>query len=150
MIGRARLSAVRVAAVLAASAACGAPPRPAAPAPPEQTSPPAAATAPVGARLMNKVWKPIAPAGAPLGAMYIFLPDGVLLQTSCTEVYRLSTWTLESDRLLSITEDTARYQAEFDADGERRLNMRFKLGGEWQPWKSLERAAVPFVCPDLR
>ena len=135
---------------LCAAAACS-PPSPAGTAAPQSgTAPQPRPAGSGGASLLNKVWKQTAPTDVPLGSMYIFLPDGTLLQTSCTEVYRLSTWRLEHDRTLTITEEvSARYPAEFDLDGDRALRLRFRLGGEWQPWKTLQVAATPFVCPDL-
>lgn len=115
--------------------------------------PPAAATtrAAQPSPLVSKVWRQVSPADAPLATLYIFLPDGTLVQTSCTEVYRLSTWRADGDRSVVITEEPSPpYAAEFEAEGDRRLRLRFKLGGEWQPWKTLEVAQTPFVCPDLR
>ena len=115
-------------------------------------SPPStASSAPASSEspLLSKVWRQTAPKDVPLGMMYVFLPGGSLLQTSCTEVYRLSTWRQERDRTLTIVEDTARYEAEFEPDGDRRVRLRFKLGGEWQPWKTLDVLEAPFVCPDL-
>jgi hypothetical protein len=89
------------------------------------------------------------PADAPLGSLYVFFSNGTLMQTSCVEVYRLSTWRPTGERSLTITEDTARIDAEVEP-GERRMRLRLKLGGEWQPWKSLELLDTPFLCPDLR
>jgi hypothetical protein len=90
-------------------------------------------------QLASKVWRQVSPTDAPLATLYIFLRDGTLVQTSCREVYRLSMWRADGDRTLVITEDaTAQYAAEFEAEGDRRLRLRFKLGGEWQPWKTLE------------
>jgi hypothetical protein len=98
---------------------------------------------------VNKAWRVAQPADAPLGSLYVFFSNGTLMQTSCVEVYRLSTWRPTGERSLTITEDTARIDAEVEP-GERRMRLRLKLGGEWQPWKSLELLDKPFLCPDLR
>jgi hypothetical protein len=117
------------------------------------SAPPQAQAAPAAdpvAGLVSKVWRQTSPADAPLSTLYIFLPGGTLVQTSCTEVYRLSTWRFDRDRTLTITEEPSPpFTAEFEVDGTR-LRLRLKLGGEWQPWKTLEVATAPFVCPDLR
>jgi hypothetical protein len=99
---------------------------------------------------VGRMWRQTAPADAPLGTAYVFFADGALLQTSCVEVYRLSTWRPDGERALTITEEPhASYSAEIETVGERGLRMRFRLGGEWRPWKTLEAASAPFVCPDL-
>jgi hypothetical protein len=102
------------------------------------------------AGFVNKIWRVTEPDAAP-GSLYIFLADGSLVQTSCVEVYRLSAWRRETSGALTITEDlSVRYEAEAESVGDRQLRLRFKLGGSWTPWKTLELARPPFVCPDLR
>jgi hypothetical protein len=145
---KARLLALVLPALLSV-AGCSSPPRTDASgshAPPKQ---PAGAS--IETRLVGKVWRQTAPKDAASGTLYIFLPGGTLLQTSCVEVYRLSTWRVDGERTLTITEEPAApYQAEVESEDDQRVRMRFKLGAEWQPWKTMEVAKAPFVCPDMR
>ena len=59
-------------------------------------------------RLFSHIWKVAkAPSPAPAGSIYIFLPNGPLLETSCVEIYRIATWMVEKDapRDLRVVED---------------------------------------------
>ena len=99
--------------------------------------------------LLNKVWRVTAPAGKPLGSMYVFLPDGTLLMTSCVETYRLAKWSANADGTLTITEDAATtYRATYQA-ADRTAKLTFALKNE-QMAVDLRVAETPFVCPDLR
>jgi hypothetical protein len=121
MIGR-HAALLTLAAAIATS--CKAAPPPAAPPPPQQLV------------LLNKVWRVTAPAGKPLGSMYLFLPDGTLLMTSCVETYRLAKWSANADGTLTITEDAATtYRATYQIRGpsicawpRRRLCVRICEG----------------------
>jgi hypothetical protein len=134
MIGP-RASALILIAAVATS--CTATPPPAPPTPSQQTV------------LLNKVWRVTAPAGKPLGSMYVFLPDGTLLMTSCVETYRLAKWSANADGTLTITEDAATsYRATYQA-ADRTAKLTFALKND-QMSVDLRVAEPPFVCPDLR
>ena len=113
------------------------------------TPPPAQAPPPQQLVLLNKVWRVTAPTGKPLGSMYLFLPDGTLLMTSCVETYRLAKWSANADGTLTITEDAATtYRATYQA-ADRTAKLTFALKNE--PMSvDLRVAETPFVCPDLR
>ena len=111
--------------------------------------PPPPVTPPQQVVLLNKAWRVTAPAGKPLGSMYLFLPDGTLLMTSCVETYRLAKWSTNSDGTLTITEDAATtYRATYQAS-DRIAKLTFALKNE-QMSVDLRVADTPFVCPDLR
>ena len=113
------------------------------------TPPPAPVTPPQQVVLLNKVWRVTAPPGKPLGSMYVFLPDGTLLMTSCVETYRLAKWSANSDGTLTITEDAATtYRATYQA-ADRTAKLTFELKNERMS-VDLRVADTPFVCPDLR
>jgi len=113
------------------------------------TPPPAQAPPPQQLVLLNKVWRVTAPTGKPLGSMYLFLPDGTLLMTSCVETYRLAKWSANADGTLTITEDAATtYRATYQA-ADRTAKLTFALKNE-QLSVDLRVAETPFVCPDLR
>jgi len=60
------------------------------------------------ALLFGRAWKIVeAPFRPALGSMYIFLANGTLLMTSCTETYRIATWTTDarSRNVLHLVED---------------------------------------------
>jgi len=111
--------------------------------------PPAPAPPPQQLVLLNKVWRVTAPTGKPLGSMYLFLPDGTLLMTSCVETYRLAKWSANADGTLTITEDAATtYRATYQA-ADRTAKLTFALKNESMS-VDLRVAETPFVCPDLR
>ena len=129
--------------VAAIACACSSPPpslpQVAPPAPPE----------PRHARLLDKVWRVTAPAGKPLGSMYIFMSDGTLLMTSCVETYRLAKWRADPDGKLTVSEDPATtYRVSLEFHGSD-VKLRFELKNEVVDlWVRV--ADTPFVCPDLR
>lgn len=134
MIGR-HAAVLTLAAAIAIS--CKATPPPPTPPPPQQLV------------LLNKVWRVTAPPGKPLGSMYLFLPDGTLLMTSCVETYRLAKWSANADGTLTITEDAATtYRATYQA-ADRTAKLTFALKND-QMSVDLRVAETPFVCPDLR
>src|SRR4029077_18344185 len=45
------------------------------------------------------------PSPGPKGSLYIFLPDGALLQTSCVETYRVARWSSPSNGVVRVIED---------------------------------------------
>jgi hypothetical protein len=60
------------------------------------------------AQLFSRIWlvtKSQSP--PPPGSIYIFLPNGTLVETSCVETYRIATWTVDQNapRVLRVVED---------------------------------------------
>ena len=101
-------------------------------------------------RLVNRVWRVHAPVDRAPGSFYIFLSDGTLVMTSCVETYRLATWSAQTERRMTIVEDqVVRYDAEIQDSTEQRLRLRLHLR-DHEVDLTLEPAAVPYVCPDLR
>jgi hypothetical protein len=126
-----------LALVLLAAVSCSVP----APAGPPQP------TAPV---YTNRVWRIVSPTGRAPGSFYIFLTDGTLVMTSCVETYRLATWRDMAPGRITIVEDpVTTYDAEILRADNARLDLRLHLKQDVLDLR-LERAATPFVCPDLR
>jgi hypothetical protein len=105
--------------------------------------------------LFSHIWHVTkAPATPSSGSIYVFLPNGTLLETSCTETYRIATWTVDkaTPQELHVVEDK---QLAFTAtiaelsDSTLRLEMNLVRSKETQ---DVTYAAVDgeFVCPDLR
>ena len=58
--------------------------------------------------LFSHIWRMSkAPSQPAPGSIYIYLPNGTLLETSCVETYRVATWTVEKKfpRQLKVVED---------------------------------------------
>ena len=105
-------------------------------------------------QLFGHIWRVTkAPSTPALGGIYVFLPNGKLLETSCTETYRIATWTSDKalprelrvveDKQLAFTADIAEL-----SDSTRRLEKNLVRSKEKQ---EVTYAAVEgkFVCPDL-
>jgi hypothetical protein len=104
--------------------------------------------------LFSHVWRVTkAPSTPPPGSIYIFLPNGTLLETSCVETYRIATWTVDkaAPRVLRVVEDR---QLAFTAniaelsDSTLRLQKQLVRSKETQ---DVAYSAVEgeFVCPDM-
>lgn len=104
--------------------------------------------------LFSHIWRITnAPSPAPSGSIYIFLPNGTLLQTSCVETYRIGTWTIdkEAPRVLRVVEDgRLAYTATIDELTNSTLRLQENLVGN-NTKRDLTLTAVEqeFVCPDL-
>jgi len=143
--GRAKLCGT---AVLAALFAGCTPAQEATPTSANAPAPPAMASGLAASPLVNTAWRVTSGNRAP-GTLFVFLPNGTLMMTSCVEVYRLATWQAESTDRLRIVEDTAvEYTADVEAVSENSLSLRLNLRSE-QVDLAFETAQVPFVCPDL-
>jgi hypothetical protein len=88
------------------------------------------------APLFNRAWRITkAPTPPAPGSIYVFLPNGTLLETSCVETYRIAAWTIDknSPRELRVVEDR---QPAFTAQIEEltgttlRLQKRLKQSGD--------------------
>lgn len=123
---------------------------------PELSQAPAAADAKMGdlSPLFSHIWRMVkAPSQPPPGSIYIFLPNGALLETSCVETYRIATWTVDKDtpHELRIVEDR---QLAFTAkiaeltNTSLRIQRRLARGNETEEL-ALTAVEGEFVCPDM-
>jgi hypothetical protein len=106
------------------------------------------------APLFSRPWRiTTAPTQPAAGSIYVFLPNGTLLETSCVETYRIAAWSLDKDspRELRVVEDrqpafTA--QIEELTDTTLRLQKRLTRSKETQA-VTLNAVEGEFVCPDM-
>jgi hypothetical protein len=73
----------------------------------EKESPKQTATASPATELSKHIWRVEQPASAFVGTIYIFVPDGTLLETSCKETYRIAKWSADpsSPGAIQVVED---------------------------------------------
>jgi hypothetical protein len=87
------------------------------------------------------------------GSIYIFLPNGTLLETSCVETYRIATWTIDKQmpRLLHVREDKElAFTAEITNLSETTLEWTQRLvRGREKRKVHLQAVENEYVCPDL-
>jgi hypothetical protein len=106
-------------------------------------------------QLFSRAWQVTsAPETPARGSLYIFLPNGTLLQTSCVETYRIATWTIDkaAPSVLRVVEDKQlAFTATITELTDSTLRLRQNLVRSKQrrdiTLKAVERE---FVCPDLR
>lgn len=105
-------------------------------------------------QLFSRIWRVTkAPSEPASGSIYIFLPNGTLLETSCVETYRLATWTSnkKAPRILRVVENG---QLAFIAqitqltDTTLRLQQKLVRSNEKRDI-TLTAVEQEFVCPDL-
>lgn len=94
----------------------------------------------------NRVW--VQQASDLPGVMKIFLSDGTLVQDSCWETHRLSTWTMNGETELSWNEDGMDIAAKIVSVSSTDLHLQLQLGTE-KVDEHYSAAAVPSVCPDM-
>ena len=111
------------------------------------SAPVAQGTPPAAPAFVGHAWT-LADESAPRGALWIFLPDGTLLQDSCFETHRLSRWTSGADGALRWEEDGAEIRATVLAATDDAFALRLNLVGGAEE-RRFVRAAVPYVCPDF-
>jgi hypothetical protein len=99
-------------------------------------------------KLINRVWMRTDGDDNP-GRKLIFLGNGTLVQDSCWEPYRLSTWRREAPNRVRWTEDTAAVQAEIQTISDTELVLRLVVPTEIQA-QHYQPATVPYVCPDMK
>jgi hypothetical protein len=105
-------------------------------------------------QLFSRVWRVTqAPTQPASGSIFIFLPNGTLLQTSCTETYRIATWTIDkaSPRVLRVVEDG---QLVYTASIEQLTDTTVRLQRSLVPSNEKQTVTLTavqqeFVCPDL-
>ena len=130
------------------------PGKPARAAKPANTKPAHTATNADLTQLFSRVWRITkAPSQPAAGSIYIFLPNGTLLTTSCGETYRIATWTIDkkAPRVLRVVEDG---QLAFTAAIAGLTNTTLRLQQNLvrsNEKRDLTLTAVEqeFVCPDL-
>lgn len=129
--------------------------QPTSPAPaPVAVSPPAPRPGLNLTQLFSRIWRVTkAPSQTAPGSIYIYLPNGTLLETSCVETYRIATWTIDkaAPRTLRVTEDGR--LAYTDAivqltDTTLQLQRTLVANNEKQTL-TLTAVQKEFVCPDL-
>jgi hypothetical protein len=103
--------------------------------------------------LPKHIWRVEQPASQFAGTIYIFVPDGTLLETSCKETYRIAKWSADpnSPGAIQVVEDGQPAFTGTIADAAQvgmRLQRRLRHG-ETDELK-LSAVAGEFVCPDLR
>ena len=97
--------------------------------------------------LTNRVWIKTDSGDLP-GVIRIFLSDGTLVQDSCWETHRLSSWKMLSDTKLSWSEDGTEIAANIAALTADKLTLVLQLkGGAVE--EHYAAAPVPSVCPDM-
>lgn len=105
--------------------------------------------------LFGRIWNITQAASQPArGSIYIFLPNGTLLMTSCGETYRIATWARDHDSpdTLRITEDgrvTQSLTITSVTPGVAYLNQTL-LPAKTQSDLTLKSITREFICPDLR
>lgn len=89
----------------------------------------------------------------PAGSIYVFLPNGTLLETSCVETYRVATWTADKNapRTVHVVEDK---RLAFTAvvteltPSTLKLEQRLSHGNE-EHVLILTKIEGEYVCPDM-
>ncbi|HKS73646.1 MAG TPA: hypothetical protein VJQ82_10655 [Terriglobales bacterium] len=106
--------------------------------------------------LIGRIWRiPNSANGAAVGSIYIFLPNGTLLETSCVETYRIATWTADKNdaRAVHVMEDQ---RPAFDAtvmqssDDRIQLKQTLSMGNRETRDLTLSAVDKEFVCPDMK
>ena len=106
------------------------------------------------APLLSRIWRvSSAPYGPASGSIYIFMPNGTLLETSCVETYRIATWSAdpaEPGSLRVIEDQRPAFSATLGEASGNTLHLRQKLLHSLET-RDLTLTAVEgeFVCRDL-
>jgi hypothetical protein len=106
-------------------------------------------------QLFSRVWRVTkAPSTPAPGSIYIFLPNGTLLQTSCGEPYRIARWTIDkaAPKVIRVNEDgQLAYTATISNLSDTTLQIQRSLVRSKEN-QALTLTAVQqeFVCPDVR
>lgn len=95
--------------------------------------------------LTDRVWVEEGNENALPGSARIFLSDGTLVQDSCWETYRLSSWTRTGENAVTWNEDGIEIKADIVSLNAEGLVLSVAGIGE----QRFVPAAVPYVCPDM-
>lgn len=104
--------------------------------------------------LFSHIWRVSDDSSQPQSSsIYIFLPNGTVLETSCTETYRIATWTVDkaAPNVLKVEENG---ELAFTATIAELTNATLQLQenlAKSNETKDVRLSAVEqaFVCPDL-
>jgi hypothetical protein len=104
--------------------------------------------------LTGRIWRVTSARTAPAkGAIFIFLADGMLLETSCVEPYRVAAWSIDTNdpHLLRVVEDgLPAFSASITEITAQTLRWKQKLKRQSEPsdvtFTALDKE---YVCPDL-
>ena len=93
--------------------------------------------------------------GEASGSIYVFLPNGTLLETSCVETYRIATWKSDpvNDGKLVIQEDNRpAFAAAFSVADDNTMHMTQALMLGQREVKDITLTGIEkeFVCPDMK
>jgi hypothetical protein len=105
-------------------------------------------------QLVGRIWRVSdAPYGHASGSIYIFLPNGTLLETSCVETYRIALWSVDKarpDTLRVVEDQQPAFTAKMGEASANTLHLQRKLlrSAEVQDI-TLTAVDAEFVCPDL-
>src|SRR5437879_2582223 len=105
-------------------------------------------------QLFSRIWQVTnAPSKPASGSIYIFLPNGTLLETSCVETYRIATWTIDKrapSELRVVEDKQLAFTAVITELTDRTLRLRQSLArGKERRDITLKAVEREFVCPDL-
>jgi len=107
------------------------------------------------APLFNHIWRIDSASPYPnSSSIYIFLPTGTLLETSCVETYRIATWKPVPNHLdtLEVTEDgRPAFTATILSVNDSTLRLRQTLAFGDHAVKEINLSAIKkeFTCPDM-
>src|SRR5262245_28537816 len=106
------------------------------------------------AKLFARMWRVMeAPQKPAKGAMWVFLRNGTLLETSCVETYRVAIWSADpkNPKSLRVVEDRqAAFTAEIVELTDSTLRVRQKLTRQTEEQEiMLSGIEGETVCPDL-
>jgi hypothetical protein len=121
---------------------------------PLATSPPPPNSQPNLSKLFDKAWRvTTAPTPPARGSIYVFLSNGILLETSCVETYRLATWTIAKTdpKTLRVVEDG---RLVYTAKIAKLTDANLQLDRTLIPTKKTDSIGMTaidreFTCPDL-
>ena len=104
--------------------------------------------------LFSHIWQVAdAPSKPAPGSIYVFLPNGTLLQTSCVETYRIARWSTDKSNpsALRVVEDgQLAYTASITELTGHTLRLQQKLArGSEARSITLKAVDREFLCPDL-
>jgi hypothetical protein len=106
-------------------------------------------------KLFARMWQVTkAPQKPARGAMWVFLPNGTLLETSCVETYRVAIWSADKTdpRKLTVVEDR---QPAFTAEIEELTDQTLRVKQKLTRQEEVQEMAFTgiegeVVCPDMR
>lgn len=107
-------------------------------------------------RLIGRIWLiSDDPFGSASGSIYVFLPNGTLLETSCVETYRIATWSADKSEpgTLHVTEDNRpAFTAKLGKATDKTLGLQKTLLLGNRETRDLTLTAIDkeFFCPDIR